>query len=84
MGISKIVEIYKDNENYLNNLEVSNKDKIKAFIFGYLISLLLVASPIIITAHFFIYSFYFELVVRFKVYLYILYFSCKKKVSKEK
>ena len=57
----KISKIHKENEEYLETLNVSKTDKVKSYVIGYLISLILVTAPIIICAHFFIYSFYADL-----------------------
>lgn len=59
----EIFKVYKENNQYLDSLDVTKKDRRKSFIYGYLISLIITASPIIICAHFFIYSFYFNIVL---------------------
>lgn len=95
MNIKNLLIKYEENDKFLNSLEISKKDKIKSLILGYLLSLLIILSPIIITAHFFIYSFYFDLVVLVLALLIVLflvlgeifssklmlYFSGKEKIS---
>lgn len=63
MAIKDIFHKYDENSKYLSELNISKKNKIKSFIFGYLIALIIMLSPIIFTAHFFIYSFYYKLVL---------------------
>ena len=56
-------QINEENNIYLANLEISKTDRIKAIVFGYFLALMIVFTPILITAHFFIYKFYYELIV---------------------
>lgn len=63
MKIKDILINYDDNNKYLEELNASKENRIKSFIFGYFIALMIVLSPIIICAHFFIYKFYFELII---------------------
>ena len=63
----------KENEEFLDNLEVSKSAKTKSFVFGYLISLILVATPLIICAHFFIYSFYTDLILAILMFILLIF-----------
>lgn len=63
MAIKDFFIKYDDNSKYLEQLDISKKNKWLSLILGYGISLILMISPIIFTAHFFIYSFYYNLVV---------------------
>ena len=79
----EIIKKYRENSSYLDNLEVGKYDRIKSFIFGYLISLILMCAPIIITSHFFMYSFYFEFVLAILMLL-ILGFAILGEVLSDK
>ena len=79
----KIFKVYKENNEYLDGLEVTKKDRTKSFIYGYLISLIITASPIIICAHFFIYSFYFSVVLAM-LFLLILTFAILGEILSDK
>ena len=68
MGIKKIFVKYDENSKYLSELQISKKNKFKAFIYAYLIALVLILSPIIFTAQFMIYSFYTNLVISLIAY----------------
>lgn len=61
--MNKFMKINEENNIYLANLEVDKKDRIKSIVFGYFLALMIVFTPILITAHFFIYNFYYELIV---------------------
>lgn len=63
MKINDLMIKYDDNDKYLKELNISKSDKIKSLFFGYLLSLMILFSPIVITSHFFIYKFYFEIIV---------------------
>ena len=63
MKIKDIIEEYKYQTDYVTNLNVTKNENVKALSLGYIISLLIVLAPVIITAHFFIYSFYYNLVL---------------------
>jgi hypothetical protein len=63
MKIKEIIEEYKYQSEYINNLNVTKSENVKALSLGYIIALLIVLAPVIITAHFFIYSFYYNLVL---------------------
>lgn len=75
MKIKELFIKYDDNNNFLNNLEIDKPEKIKAFLFGYLFALLIVLTPVILTAHFFIYSFYFDLVALILTLIIALFLS---------
>ena len=70
MEISKKL---KENNDFLENLEVSNSERIKSTIFGYLISLIIMGVPLIICSHFFIYSVYFNLVLGLLMFLILIF-----------
>lgn len=57
-----LFEKYELELEALNSLEVSKKDRFKALLFGYLISLIIVFTPVIITCHFLINYYYFDLI----------------------
>ena len=75
MKISKIIEIYKENDNYLNSLQLSKIERVKSILFGYLIPLIILLGPAIIVAHFFIYSFYFDLIVAILLFIFLTFIS---------
>ena len=75
MKIKQLLIEYDDNNKYLADLNLDKFTKIKAWIFGYLLALMIVFSPIIITSHCFIYNFYFELIVLVLALLIVLFLS---------
>lgn len=75
MKIKEFIKKYNKTNDYILNLEVSKTNRIKSLCFGYLIALLIVMTPIIISAHFFIYSFYHNLVIAV-IALFVLIFIC--------
>ena len=79
----EIIKKYQENSSYLDNLEVGKYDRIKSFLFGYLISLILMCAPIVITAHFFMYSFYFEVVLAILM-IFILVFAILGEIISDK
>ena len=79
----EIFKIYEENNEFIDNLNVSKSERNKSFIYGYLISLIITAAPIIITAHFFIYSFYFKIVLAVLL-LFILTFAILGEIISDK
>lgn len=63
MIIKKIFNKYSENYDRIKEIEIEKTDKIKSNLLGYLLSLVIIISPVIITAHFFIYAQYFSLCV---------------------
>ncbi len=76
--MSKIKNLLKINEEdnlFLANIEISKNDRNKSIVFGYLLSLMIIFSPILITAHFFIYHFYHNLIIIIMSLLIWLFFT---------
>ena len=63
MKIKEIIEELQYQNEYVAGLNVTKNENMKGLILGYLIALLIVLAPVIVTAHFFIYSFYYDLVL---------------------
>ena len=63
MVITNIIDEYKYQHEYINKLNVTKNESIKALIYGHLISLAIVIIPFIITACFLIYPNYYDLVL---------------------
>ena len=58
MIIKKLYNKYLENYDKIKEMDIDKKITIKSGVLGYLLSLLVVISPIIITCHFFIYEQY--------------------------
>ena len=63
MKIKEIIEEYKYQNDYINSLNVTKNENFKGLFLGYLISLLIVLVPFIITAYFFTFAEYYNLVL---------------------
>ena len=63
MQIKKIYEEYKYQSEYVISLNVTKEENVKALGLGYVFALLIVLIPVIITAQFFTYSEYYNLVL---------------------
>lgn len=75
MKFKEFFQRYDEASTALKELDLNKFTKVKAFIFGYLIALIIVLAPIIILGHMYIYSFYFGYIVFIIGLFCVLFFS---------